>query len=245
MRLFGLIGYPLSHSFSKKYFTKRFEEWGLKDHAYELFAIEQMELFPSLIKTWPDLAGMNVTIPYKQKVIEYLDELDESAEDIGAVNTITFRDGQLKGYNSDVYGFEMSLTPLLKDNVEYKALVLGSGGASKGICWVLRKLGIPYHIVSRREGSQVITYDDLTEAVIEDHRLIINTTPLGMSPNADSYPQLSYSAITSDHVAYDLVYNPEITLFMQKCKMQGASIKNGLEMLHLQADRSWEIWNME
>jgi len=243
MKHFGLIGYPLSHSFSKKYFTDKFEEWKLKDHAYELFSIEYIDMFPALIKTWPNLVGLNVTIPYKERVIEYLDGLDPAAADIGAVNTIKFLGGKLIGYNSDVYGFEHSLTPMLNDDITYKALVLGSGGASKGIIWVLKKLGIEYQIVSRKEVNGYVKYTDVTEEVLCDHKLIINTTPLGMTPNADSCPFLPYDGLTSEHVLYDLVYNPETTLFMQHGLDANSAVKNGLEMLHLQADRSWEIWN--
>lgn len=244
MRQFGLIGYPLSHSFSKKYFTGKFEEWKLADHNYELFSIEDIDMFPALIKTWPSLVGLNVTIPYKQLVIPYLDRLDDAAKDIGAVNTIKFEDGQLIGYNSDVYGFEHSLLPMLSNEHDYRALVLGSGGASKGVVWVLNKLGIPHRIVSRKSKEGYINYENITPSVLANHKLIVNTTPLGMSPNQDSFPQLPYEALTSEHVLYDLVYNPEITLFMEKGMKANASVKNGLEMLHLQADRSWEIWNL-
>lgn len=244
MKLFGLIGYPLSHSFSKKYFTGKFEEWKLKDHGYELFSIEDIDMFPALIKTWPDLVGLNVTIPYKQRVIEYLDDLDPAAADIGAVNTIKFVDGKLIGYNSDVYGFEYSLVPLLSKDIEYKALVLGSGGASKGIIWVLQKLGIGYQVVSRKDVEGYMKYTDVIEEILGDHKLIINTTPLGMTPNADSCPALPYSGLTSEHVLYDLVYNPETTKFMQHGLDANSTVKNGLEMLHLQADRSWQIWNL-
>jgi len=243
MRQFGLIGYPLSHSFSKKYFSQKFKEWKLDDHNYELFSIEDIDMFPALIKTWPDFVGLNVTIPYKQLVMQYLDDLDDAARDIGAVNTIKFVDGKLIGYNSDVYGFEHSLLPMLSEDVSYKALVLGSGGAAKGIIWVLKKLGIPYQIVSRKEKEGYINYDAMTPELINEYKLIVNTTPLGMTPNADSCPSLPYEGLTSVHVLYDLVYNPEITRFMQHGLDARATVKNGLEMLHLQADRSWEIWN--
>lgn len=243
MRQFGLIGYPLTHSFSKKYFTGKFKEWRLSDHNYELFSIEDIDMFPALIKTWPDLVGLNVTIPYKERVIPYLDGLDDAARDIGAVNTIKFEDGKLIGYNSDVYGFEHSLRPMLSNDIEYKALVLGSGGASKGIIWVLKKLGILYQVVSRKDDPAFINYKDIDADTIKEHRLIVNTTPLGMKPNADSFPNLPYDAMTEDHVLYDLVYNPEVTKFMQYGLDANAKVKNGLEMLHLQADRSWEIWN--
>jgi len=243
MRQFGLIGYPLSHSFSKKYFTQKFEEWKLVDHNYELFSIEDIDMFPALIKTWPDLVGLNVTIPYKQLVMDYLDDLDDAARDIGAVNTIKFVDGKLIGYNSDVYGFEHSLLPMLSDDVEYKALVLGSGGAAKGITWVLKKLGIAYKIVSRKDKEGYVNYSTIDSDVISAHKLIVNTTPLGMTPNADSCPLLPYDGLTAEHVLYDLVYNPETTKFMQHGIDAGAKVKNGLQMLHLQADRSWEIWN--
>lgn len=243
MKQFGLIGYPLSHSFSKKYFAEKFKALKLDDYQYDLFPIDQIELFPSLIKTYPNLAGLNVTIPYKLKVMEYLDEIEESALAIGAVNTIKIVDEKLIGYNTDVYGFEKSLTALLKSDVEYYALVLGNGGAAKGVTWVLEKLKIPFTVVSRKDNLDTIKYSDIDHLVVKNHKLIINTTPLGMTPNEDSYPQIPYEAISDQHILYDLIYNPKLTRFMQFGLDSGALVKNGLEMLHLQADRAWEIWN--
>ncbi|MBT8219259.1 MAG: shikimate dehydrogenase [Bacteroidia bacterium] len=243
MKQFGLIGYPLSHSFSKKYFTEKFEQLKLEDHAYDLFPIDQIDLFPSLIKTYPNLVGLNVTIPYKSKVMEFLDEIDESAIEIGAVNTIKILDGRLIGYNTDVHGFHQSLLPLIEEDEHFHALILGNGGAAKAVIWVLEHLQIEYNIVSRKDNIQTIKYSDLDNLMIENHKLIINTTPLGMAPNEDSFPPIPYDALGQEHILYDMVYNPVETRFMKFGSKRGAIVKNGLEMLHLQADRSWEIWN--
>ncbi len=243
-RTFGLIGYPLSHSFSKKYFSDKFEKEGIQDAHYELFEIKSMDEFPALVKAQTSLVGMNVTIPYKQQVMAHLDYLDEVAEKIGAVNTIRFEEnGQKAGYNSDYYGFKYSLEKWL-DGAEIKnALVLGTGGASKAVIVVLEDMDISPQLVSRTASEKAISYDDLRQKNLADYPLIINTTPLGMSPKTESFPDIDYSQLTSGHFCYDLVYNPEATTFMKKAAAQGAKTKNGLEMLHLQAEKSWEIWN--
>lgn len=248
MRTFGLIGYPLSHSFSKKYFTQKFQDENIAGCRYELFPMEDVNDLPSLVEQEADLRGLNVTIPHKLGVQTFLNELDEAADAIGAVNCISVlrKDDELylKGYNTDAYGFEESLKPLLKAQ-HTMALVLGNGGAAKAVKYVLNKLEIPFIVVARKAADDTILYSEVTEAMLDEYTLIINTTPLGMSPNTDSCPEIPYDLLTTEHLAYDLVYNPEETLFLQKAKAQGAATKNGLEMLYLQAERSWEIWNFE
>ena len=246
MRRFGLIGFPLSHSFSKKFFTQKFAAENISGCAYELFPIENIELFPALIAQNLELEGINVTIPYKLAVIPYLDEVDEAAAQIGAVNCIAVKRGNgklfLKGYNTDAYGFEESLAPMLEPH-HSKALVFGDGGAAKAVKYVLRKLGIPFLVVTRKPGSNTVLYDRITADMLKEHTILINTTPLGMSPDYDSCPEIPYESLSEMHLAYDLVYNPEETVFLRKSRERGAKIKNGIEMLHLQAERSWYIWN--
>lgn len=258
MKKFGLIGFPLSHSFSKSYFTKKFEELGLEDHVYELFPLPNISDVQELITSQPDLIGLNVTIPYKIGIMYYLDKVDEAAKAIDAVNCIkivnhkpveSFFTGELtsmkvrlEGYNTDAYGFETSLKPLLKKHHE-KALVLGNGGATRAVIYVLKKLGIDYTIVSRRNIGRQISYSAIDKNVMKEHLLIINTTPLGMSPEITASAELPYELLTNRHLLYDLIYNPEETEFLKRGREQGAAIKNGLEMLHLQAEKSWEIWN--
>lgn len=239
--LYGIIGYPLTHSFSPEYFKKKFATLQL-DAAYETFSIEEIGAYPALLKANPGLSGVNVTIPYKESIIQYLDGTDEVAGEIGAVNCITFKDGQTRGYNTDAPAFEQSLKPLLKPHHE-KALVLGTGGASKAVIYTLKKLNIPYQLVSRGIGPGLISYGDLTGDIIKEHKLIINTTPLGLYPNTDSYPPLSYNKIGMQHLLYDLIYNPAETRFLSLGRAHGATIKNGVEMLELQAEASWELWN--
>jgi len=246
MKTYGLIGYPLSHSFSKKYFTEKFLNEGISDHQYELFPIENINALPNLLAENPTLKGLNVTIPHKVNVLCYLNEVDEAAERIGAVNCIaisTFEgENYLKGYNTDAYGFEESLKPLLSP-LHNKALVFGDGGAAKAVKYVLEKLGIEYLVVVRKPTSGAILYQDVTPEILAKHKLLINTTPLGMSPNVDTFPEIAYVVIGKDHLAYDLVYNPLETAFLTKAAQQGAQIKNGLEMLHKQAEKAWAIWN--
>lgn len=240
-QLYGLIGYPLTHSFSPGYFNKKFQEGGI-DAVYKAFELKSINELPRLLNTYSQLKGLNVTIPYKQEVIPYLNSLDEAAEEIGAVNCIAFEQGSLKGYNTDILGFELSLNPLLQPH-HNRALVLGTGGSSKAVKYVLRKLGIPYLSVSRNKDEDTITYDELNEELINKHTLIINTTPLGMHPHVDDYPPIPYQFITNQHLLYDLIYNPQETKFLSLGKARGAAVKNGLEMLHLQAEESWRIWN--
>lgn len=247
MRLFGLIGYPLGHSFSLPYFTKKFAELKI-DAEYRNFPLERIGDFKELVKGEPGLVGLNVTIPYKQEVIPYLDALDPVARSVGAVNTIFFcrKQGRLSllGYNSDVSGFERSLKEHLKDHHK-QALVLGTGGSSKAVEFVLTRLGIDYRMVSRSRGELKLAYDELDASIVESHKLIINTTPLGMYPNADTCPPIPYEALGSGHLLFDLVYNPEVTRFLSMGKQQDADIVNGSDMLVYQAEASWEIWNKE
>lgn len=248
MRLFGLIGYPLQHSFSPEYFANKFEQEGLTDCAYYTFPLKALDELTTLLTKYPELEGLNVTKPYKQMVQNYLNTIDGQAYSIGAVNTIKLRFREesrgffLKGFNTDTYGFHQSLMPLLRP-AHQQALILGSGGASKAVCHVLRSLGIPYKLVSRKPGSERITYEALTPDVIASSQIIVNSTPIGTYPRTDELPPIPYETIGSEHLLYDLVYNPSETRFLTKGKEQGATIKNGREMLELQAERSWELWN--
>lgn len=246
MKKYGLIGYPLTHSFSKKFWIEKFEAEGAGS-IYTNFEIDSIRKFPDIINADPELAGLNVTIPYKEQVMIYLDEMDEAAREVGAVNTVKISriDGKvfLKGYNSDVFGFEKSLAPLLKP-YHAKALILGTGGASKAIKYVLKKLGIDFISASIEELKDgEIRYAQIDRAVIEARLLIINATPLGTYPKVDSFPPIPYEFITDKHLLFDLVYNPGTTRFMAFGKEKGAAVKNGYEMLIGQALRSYEIWN--
>jgi shikimate dehydrogenase len=242
--LYGLIGFPLTHSFSKKYFTDKFLREGLTKNQYELFAIERIEDVKNIIHNHPDLRGLNVTIPYKESVIPLLDELDDSAKEVGAVNVIKIDDGILTGYNSDFYGFKQSIINWLPDKYQsLSALVLGTGGASKAISAVLQSLSIEYRLVSRTSSNSALSYERLNSStLVSESKLIINTTPLGMAPEIEGFPNIPYNQITENHFVFDLVYNPEETKFLIKCAAEGAKIKNGFEMLELQAEKSWEIW---
>ena len=246
MRTFGLIGYPLSHSFSKKFFSDKFEQEKIDGCKYDLFPIEKAELILTLIDENSSLCGINVTIPHKLAVMPFMDELDAAAAEIGAVNCISITSKNnavfLKGYNTDAYGFAESLKPMLEKQHE-KALIFGDGGAAKAVKYVLKQLGIPYLVVVRKKVENTIHYEEVTASLLNEYKILINTTPLGMSPNLESSPPIPYKYLTNQHLAYDLVYNPEETIFLTKAKEQGAKIKNGLEMLYLQAERSWYIWN--
>lgn len=242
MRLFGLIGYPLSHSFSKKFFTNKFEKEGITDCRYELFPLTTMDALQPLLQKNPELEGLNVTIPYKQQVLPFLDE-SHLPQGLDACNCINIIGGKLAGYNTDVTGFELSLSPHLR-TWHQKALVLGSGGAAAAVVYVLQKLGIDYTIVSRKkQGDATMAYSAVTKATLAGHQLIINTTPLGMEPETNTCPAIPYRYITEKHLLYDLVYNPAKTLFLQKGEERGATTRNGEEMLLLQAEESWRIWN--
>jgi shikimate dehydrogenase len=243
MRRYGLIGYPLSHSFSQKYFTEKFQREGITGCVYENFPLASIDEFAALIQQHPDLNGLNVTIPYKEKVIPFLTAQSEVVQTIGACNCIKIENGRLTGHNTDVVGFEQSLLPLLQPHHK-KALVLGTGGAAKAVHYVLNKLGIAFLEVSRTPATErQIAYQQLDEAVIHEHEVIINTSPLGMYPHINECPPLPYQALTPKHYLFDLVYNPAKTLFLQKGEEQGAAIKNGHDMLIIQAEESWRIWN--
>lgn len=245
MRLFGLIGYPLSHSFSKRYFTEKFQKENILDARFENFEIPSIQDFPSIIRNNPAVKGLNVTIPYKQEVIPFLTRLDKSAEFVGAVNVIKpLATGELIGYNSDYYGFMESLRRFLPSDFSgMKALILGTGGAAKAVEGALKTLAIPYKYVSRTAKDSVLYYEQLDGAILSEYQLVINTSPLGMYPKIEACPDIPYEMLTSGHYLFDLVYNPEETLFMKKGLEKGAMAKNGLEMLYLQAEKAWEIWN--
>ena len=240
---FGLIGYPLSHSFSQEYFTKKFQSLGLDDFSYQLLPLVDINEVVPLLQH--DFTGFNVTIPYKEKIIPFLDELDPLSEAIGAVNTVVKTEsGQWKGFNTDASGFEESLLQWFgSSELPEKALVLGTGGASKAIRYVLNRLGVEVSLVSRGFHAQY-TYGALDRNVIKNHLLIINTTPVGMYPHGEQMPNIPYAALTPDHWLYDLIYNPGNTLFLARGEQAGAMTKNGLEMLRLQADHAWAIWKL-
>lgn len=243
MKRYGLIGYPLSHSFSKRFFEEKFQREGITDCAYELFSIPSIDELSRVLAAHADLKGLNVTIPYKQLVLPYLGDVSHLPERLLACNCIRIEGGVLTGYNTDVIGFEKSFTPQLQPH-HTKALLLGSGGAAAAVAYVLRKLGIAYKIVSRTGGAgEALTYNQLDESIIAAHTVIINTTPLGMYPLVDQAPPLPYNALTSKHYLFDLHYNPARTLFLQYGEERGAAIKNGYEMLVIQAEESWRIWN--
>lgn len=239
---YGLIGKPLSHSFSQRYFTEKFAREGLRDHRYDLFALDSADRLRALIGATPGLRGLNVTIPFKQEVMPLLDAVDPLAAAVGAVNTIRIDDGRLIGHNTDVEGFRQTLVPLLQGK-KPRALVLGSGGASRAVAYVLKELGIKFRVVSRSRERGDMTYDLVEPIVAEVCTLIINTTPLGMHPDVDDLPPIPYQAIGPKHVLIDLVYNPAETAFLREGIARGATTANGLRMLHAQAEASWAIWN--
>lgn len=246
MHQLGLIGFPLSHSFSKGYFTEKFGALGIeKSFNYELFPIDTIEKLPDLLNSLgEDLLGLNVTIPYKQVVMKYLDVLDEAAQKIGAVNCICVQNGKLIGYNTDYWGFRWTLEQWLAFNEKkpQSALVLGKGGAAKAVVVALKDLGLKVQYVSRKKEEDTITYEELNANVLSEYQLIVNTSPLGMYPSHETLPNIPYELITESHLAYDLVYNPLKTKFLKTMEGKGAAIHTGLEMLHGQAEKAWEIW---
>lgn len=246
MRRFALIGYPLGHSFSALYFTQKFVDENIQDAVYELIEMKDVESFPKQIAQMPDLLGLNVTIPLKSQVIPFLDELDPVARKIGAVNCIRIhRSSDIPrtiGYNTDFTAFRDSIKPLLKPH-QRKAIVLGTGGSARAVSFALREMGIDCQMVSRNPADDEIGYDALNETLLSDHPILVNTTPVGMFPKEHGLPAVPYQFLTSRHLLFDLVYNPEKTRFLEAGKKQGATIKNGLEMLYLQADFAWKIWN--
>lgn len=240
---FGLVGKDISYSFSKKYFTEKFSADLFDDFTYENFEIPTIEEFPKIVAQNPDLNGLNVTIPYKEAIIPFLDTLSDKAFKIGAVNVIRFtKKGNLKGYNSDWYGFKKSLEPLLQPHHK-KALILGTGGAAKAVAFALEEMGIFYTFVSREATEKTIGYDRLNATTFDNYQIVINCTPLGTHPNVKEFPPIPYEFFTEKHIAYDLIYNPEVTQFLKKASKKGAVIKNGYEMLVLQAEKAWKIWN--
>lgn len=241
---FGLIGSVVSHSFSKSYFDEKFFREGLRDHHYELYALNTLEELNKLLQENPELCGLNVTIPYKEKVISLLNDIDADAKKIGAVNVIQIKNGKLKGFNTDSDAFLETIRKWLPADRPVTALILGTGGSSKAVQQALKKIKVPFKTVSRERAHGDYAYDDLEKGdVLAAHKLIINTTPLGMNPDTKSFPPIPYEQLASEHFVYDLIYNPARTQFLQKAEMRGATIKNGLEMLHVQAEKSWAIWN--
>jgi shikimate dehydrogenase len=245
MRLFGLIGYPLGHSFSQQYFSEKFMREGITDAQYELFPIPVIGDLEQVLREQPALCGLNVTIPYKELVLPYLQELDETARAVGAVNCIRIREGRLTGFNTDVYGFEQSLRHSLGQPVQSaRALILGTGGASKAVAFVLRKMGIEYQFVSRKADAESgwLNYDELRELDWSEYHLVVNTTPLGTYPKTDGCPDLPFEKLSAQHLVFDLVYNPPQTVLLRNASEQNARVQNGLEMLQLQAEKAWDIW---
>jgi shikimate dehydrogenase len=246
MRKFGLIGNPLGHSFSKKYFTEKFLDEHIIDCSYENYPLTNLNQLEKLIAEEPDLCGLNVTIPYKSEVISLLDFIEPEAEEIGAVNVLKINRldecPKLYGYNSDVTGISDSLLPYIKNNVR-NAIVLGTGGSSRAVCHVLYKIGLKVTQISRNKKPGVLAYSDINSGLINNTDLIINTTPLGMYPDIESKPELDYNLLNKKHILFDLVYNPELTSFLKMGKEQGCTIISGIKMLHSQAERAWKIWN--
>ncbi|HMR16243.1 MAG: shikimate dehydrogenase [Confluentibacter sp.] len=245
MNKLGLLGRNISYSFSKAYFKKKFESEHITDTTYENFDIETIDLFPSIIKNTLNLKGLNVTIPYKEAVMPYLDKINKKAKTIGAVNTIKItKKGKLIGFNTDCYGFKKSLKPHLKPQ-HTTALILGTGGASKAVAFTFKELGIAFEYVSRNQSENIkFTYNTLSEAIIKQHLIIVNCSPLGTFPNIEDCPNIPYQAITENHILFDLIYNPEETKFLKLGKQQHATTVNGLKMLTLQAEKAWAIWKL-
>lgn len=243
-KILGLIGYPLAHSFSRQYFAEKFEKEGIKDYVYQNFELEKLNLFPDLIKNHPDITGLNVTIPYKEKILKFVDEVSPEVEAVGAANTLLIHPSAKKitAYNTDIYGFKQSLLAYL--NPEHrKALILGTGGAAKAVAYALLQLGIVATMVSRQpKSSAQLAYHDLDENLVKSHLLVINTTPLGQFPNIEKSPEFPYNFITNRHLFCDLIYNPAETRFLKQARKMGAKTCNGLKMLYLQAEKAWQIW---
>lgn len=243
MKVYGLIGKNIEYSFSKKYFTERFANTNATDCIYENFDLSSIDDFRAILENNPDFTGLNVTIPYKESVIPYLHLLSKKAMAIGAVNVIRFmKNGKLKGYNSDYYGFKKALKPLLKPHHK-KALILGTGGSSKAVAFALDELGITSDFVSRDEEKSSLTYEQLNATTFENFQIVVNCTPLGTSPNVAEFPPIPYQFFTEKHLAFDLIYNPEETQFLKRAQQHGAITKNGKDMLVFQAEKAWKIWN--
>jgi shikimate dehydrogenase len=243
MRLFGLIGYPLTHSFSKNFFSEKFKQEKIEDCVYENFQLDNINHLSKVLNEHPELEGINVTIPYKESVLQFLNDSNEIVKQIGACNCIKIKNRKLVGYNTDVFGFEKSLESKLQSH-HAKALILGTGGAAKAVEFVMKKKNISYQYVSRKSENG-LKYDQVTEDLIKRNTLILNTTPVGMYPHVDEIPPLPYNAITNRHLLFDLIYNPEKTLFLKEGEKRGAIIQNGYDMLIYQAEESWRIWNSD
>ncbi len=241
MRRFGLIGFPLSHSFSQKYFSEKFAQLGITDCVYENYSFADISELRELLNNRKELEGLNITIPYKKQVLDFLTDKSDVVNQIGACNCIHFTNEKLIGYNTDVVGFEKSLLPFLQPHHQ-KAIVFGTGGASAAVAYVLQKLGIAFQYVSRNTAD-TLSYEALDETFLSENQLLINTTPLGMYPNVDECPDIPYQYLTAKHHLYDLIYNPAETKFLEKGRLQGATTQNGQEMLVVQAEESWRIWN--
>lgn len=242
MKRYGLIGYPLTHSFSQKFFSEKFLRDQFSDHVYDNFPIKDISELKQIINSHPDLCGLNVTIPYKKAVLEFLDEQSPAVQSMGACNCIKISHGKLSGYNTDVIGFEKSLRPFLKPD-HSAALILGTGGAAAAVAFVFDQLNISYLFVSRTKGVNTINYQEIDQDIMDTHHLIVNTTPLGMYPGVEEHPPLPYEWMTSKHHCYDLIYNPAETSFLKKAAAHHATVQNGAEMLIIQAEESWRIWN--
>ncbi len=242
MNLYGLIGKSLGHSFSKNYFEKKFADESIINSAYELFELNAIEEFPELIANHPNLKGLNITLPYKESIIPYLDELHETAKGVGAVNTVKFHYGKTIGFNTDTWGFAKSLFPEISQ-FKSSALILGNGGASKAVQFVFKKLNITYKIVSRTSSDNILTYNQITKDIIDNVGIIVQTTPLGMYPNVNDCVDFPFELLSLKHFCLDLVYNPIETTFLRRAKNEGTTTKNGLQMLYEQAEESWKIWN--
>jgi shikimate dehydrogenase len=247
MRKFGLIGFPLGHSFSKLYFSNKFMSESIQDCSYDTYEIEELKYLRDIISNDPEIRGLNVTIPYKSEVFKYLDSVDDEAAAVGAVNVLKIenRGGRprVKGFNTDIFGFRKALSPHINVRKIDKAIILGTGGSSKAVTYVLKSMDIGITQVSRNPGENCISYNDLTDDILQENKLIVNTTPLGMFPNINAKPNLNYYCLTDRHILFDLVYNPSMTSFLQKGQERGSKIIGGIQMLHFQAEKSWEIWN--
>jgi shikimate dehydrogenase len=241
-KLYGLIGFPLSHSFSGSFFSEKFKKDNIQDSSYELFPISSIELLPELLASHPELCGLNVTIPYKEVVIPYLTKQSQAVQEIGACNCVQIKNKERIGYNTDVIGFEKMLLPHLRPH-HTNALILGTGGAAKAVAWVFNKLGIRFTYVSRTHKEGIESYSNLNEELLHINTLIVNTTPLGMSPKIDVCPEIPYEFLNNTHLCVDLIYNPAKTKFLEIAENRGSAILNGLEMLIIQAEESWKIWN--
>jgi shikimate dehydrogenase len=241
MRVFGLIGYPLSHSYSADYFNSKFRSLGLKDHIYKIFQIENMSEFKNLLQFEPEIEGLNVTIPYKEQVLPFVNELSSEATEIGAINCIKIHERKFTGYNTDCFGFEKAYIETIIGNSS-PALIIGNGGASKAVQYVLRMHGIDFMVVSRTTSDLTINYQEISQEIFKNHQTIINTTPLGTFPAIGNLPPVPYQYLTSSHILIDLIYNPEITSFMKQGLIKNCKVFNGLSMLHHQAEESWKIW---